>query len=756
MFATTPASFVHSLREYEVVSGAQADEIARTFQPRFTDVRSLAQELVRRGYLTAFQAAQLVQGRGQDLVVGPYRLVNRLGEGGLGEVFKARHAQMDRVVALKLIQKAYLSRPEAIQRFKRETRAAAQLSHPNIVVAHDAGQAGENHYLAMEYLEGVDLARLVQQSGRLAIPLACDLIRQAALGLQYAFKKGVIHRDIKPGNLLVTKTGTNGAAVVKILDFGLARLERETGSKDNLTQLDKVVGTVDYISPEQAENSRKADVRSDIYGLGCSLFYLLSGEPPFPGETSLERLSARLVGKPKSIRLLRSEVPEALEQVLEKMLERDPARRFQTPAKVAEALKPFSHTGKVKARTPNRVSSNALAGGKEIGEVVAADSEPPSRALVNPFANLQDEDKTSLGRSSSSPDMPKPGTRRAGKKPLLRGLIIGGVVTAVLAVILVIVFSRGGDGNQDPGAIVTRDEKTKQAKGKNSPDTDRRNNNKDGQEKKKPIPDGEENKDNPKKKEPPPGIEAKVPPTVRNSLGMEFVKVPAGTFWMSAGGNNAQHDVIINRAFQMGVYPVTQGQWQAVMGNNPSVFSRFGGGKGAVQDISDEDLEQFPVEEVSWNDIQEFLKKLNASEKERGWLYDLPTEAEWEYACRGAASSKEECSFDFYLDKPTNDLSSHQANFKGDEPAGNAPKGPYLARPCKVGSYPPNKLGLYDMNGNVWQWCADFWDPDHRVVRGGAWGTGAGECRAAFRHGNPPTVRGGALGFRLVRFPSGK
>jgi formylglycine-generating enzyme required for sulfatase activity len=231
---------------------------------------------------------------------------------------------------------------------------------------------------------------------------------------------------------------------------------------------------------------------------------------------------------------------------------------------------------------------------------------------------------------------------------------------------------------------------------------------------------------------------------------MDFVKVPAGTFWMSQDGKNTQRQVTITEDFYLGKYPVTQGQWQAVMGNNPSVFSRSGGGSGAVLAISDEDLKQFPVEEVSWNDIQEFLKKLNAAEKDRGWVYRLPTEAEWEYACRGAASSKEECSFDFYLDKLTNDLSSHQANFKGDQPAGNAPKGPYLARPCKVGSYPPNKLGLYDMHGNVWQWCADSWG-SARVVRGGGWGAAGGACRAADRHGNAPVARGGGLGFRVVR-----
>src|SRR5205814_3848525 len=156
----------------------------------------------------------------------------------------------------------------------------------------------------------------------------------------------------------------------------------------------------------------------------------------------------------------------------------------------------------------------------------------------------------------------------------------------------------------------------------------------------------------------------------------------------------------IRQEFEIAVHTVTQGQWQAVMGNNPSWFSRDGGGQDRVKGIKDEELKQFPVEQVSWDDAQEFIQKLNEKEKGKGWLYRLPTEAEWEYACRGGATSEEECSFDYYFAKPTNDLSSKEANFYGDKPAGTADKGPNLQRPTNVGSYPPNKLGLYDMHGN--------------------------------------------------------
>jgi formylglycine-generating enzyme required for sulfatase activity len=238
-------------------------------------------------------------------------------------------------------------------------------------------------------------------------------------------------------------------------------------------------------------------------------------------------------------------------------------------------------------------------------------------------------------------------------------------------------------------------------------------------------------------------------------LDMKFVPLPKGTFYMGGGGGKAGQKTEIKEDFEIAVHTVSQGQWQAVMGNNPSRFSRDGGGKDKVKDITDADLKLFPVESVSWEDAQEFIKKLNEKEAGRGYRYRLPTEAEWEYACRGGATSEEECSFHFYLDKPTNDLSSKQANFNGNYPSGKADKGPYLGRPTKVGSYAPNKLGLYDMQGNVWQWCADLYDPkgSARVIRGGSWYSYGSYCRASARSGYEPPYRGDSLGVRLVRVP---
>jgi formylglycine-generating enzyme required for sulfatase activity len=248
---------------------------------------------------------------------------------------------------------------------------------------------------------------------------------------------------------------------------------------------------------------------------------------------------------------------------------------------------------------------------------------------------------------------------------------------------------------------------------------------------------------------------AEPPKSKEGPLGMKFVPLPKGTFYMGwYVGKGGARKTEIKEDFEIAIYTVTQGQWQELMGNNPSWFSREGG-KETVKDIKDEDLKQFPVEFVSWNDAQEFIKKLNEKEKGKGYLYRLPTEVEWEYACRGGATSEEECSYRFYFAKPTNDLSSEQANFNGTRPEGNAPKGKYLQRTTRVGAYPPNKLGMCDMHGNVWQWCADLHEDGAplRVVRGSSWSYPGKWCDAANRFRHAPTYRSPLFGFRLVRVP---
>jgi hypothetical protein len=290
-----------------------------------------------------------------------YRIVEVLGQGGMGTVYKAQHRLMERLVALKVIDRGLTGNPAVVERFRREVRAAAQLNHPNIVHAYDAEQAMDTHFLVMEFVEGTTLARLVEQQGPLPVAQACDYIRQAAMGLQRAFEHGMIHRDIKPHNLMRTPQG-----VVKILDFGLARLMSETGpalsspgrdafsedaSPASLTQTGMVMGTAEYMAPEQAEDAHAADIRADIYSLGCTLYYLLSGQAPFPEGTVLDKLRAHRTRNPRPLSDFRKDVPPALVHVLERMMAKDPDQRYQTPAEAADALMPFTS-----ARAPRRWS----------------------------------------------------------------------------------------------------------------------------------------------------------------------------------------------------------------------------------------------------------------------------------------------------------------------------------------------------------------------------------------------------------------
>jgi WD40 repeat protein/tRNA A-37 threonylcarbamoyl transferase component Bud32 len=329
--------FLNDLQEYDLLTAAQRDEVRRLPQAQAQDARALARELIDRGWLTPFQANKLLQGHGRSLVLGPYLLLERVGAGGMGEVFKARHRRMKRVVALKLFRGDRRGSPEALQRFFREAEVAAQLAHPNVVLAHDAGQAGDTHYLAMEFVEGTDLARLLQERGRLPPAEACEYVREAALGLQHAHERGLVHRDVKPSNLLLaTREG-----IIKVLDLGLARLHagRAVGQ---ITQEGSLMGTPDYLAPEQALDSAKADTRADVYSLGCTLYHLLAGRPPFPGGTLAEKVLRHQQAEPEPLEGLCPDLPPGLGTVVRRMMAKRPGDRYQTPGQAAAALAPFA------------------------------------------------------------------------------------------------------------------------------------------------------------------------------------------------------------------------------------------------------------------------------------------------------------------------------------------------------------------------------------------------------------------------------
>jgi len=262
-----------------------------------------------------------------------YEVLEFLGAGGMGMVYRARHRLMERVVAVKVLHRCVTEKPDAVERFRREVQAVACLGHPNIVAAFDADQAGEQHFLVMEYVAGVTLARLMKEQGPLDPARACDYIRQAALGLQHAHERGLVHRDLKPGNLIVTPEGQ-----VKILDLGLARLGQSTEQvSGDLTDSGTLMGSVDYLAPEQADEPHHADTRADIYSLGCTLYHLLTGRPPFPEGTLMQKLKAHGQRAPGPLDRPGVAMPAGLDRVVARMLAKDPRQRYQTPGELADA-----------------------------------------------------------------------------------------------------------------------------------------------------------------------------------------------------------------------------------------------------------------------------------------------------------------------------------------------------------------------------------------------------------------------------------
>ena len=314
-----------------------------------------------------------------DLADHPrYRIVEQLGAGGMGVVYKAEHRLMERTVALKIISRGLVSDADAVERFRREVKAAARLSHPNIVTAHDAEQAGDTHFLVMEFVEGITLARLIEKRGVLPITYACHFLRQAALGLHHAHERGMVHRDVKPHNLMVTRKGQ-----LKILDFGLARLAGPAGGKattPDLTAADVVIGTPDFLAPEQARSAQSVDVRADLYSLGCTAYFLLTGRVPFPALTAIEKLYLHCKEEAEPVERLRPEVPPEVAAVVRKLMAKRPEDRYQTAAEVAVALAPFG-----------RISGAQLVGSASFSAVKepAAPSilvSPMTRAEASPSA----------------------------------------------------------------------------------------------------------------------------------------------------------------------------------------------------------------------------------------------------------------------------------------------------------------------------------------------------------------------------------
>jgi serine/threonine protein kinase/formylglycine-generating enzyme required for sulfatase activity len=628
---------------------------------------------------------------------------------------------------------------------------------------------------------------------------------QVAGALAYAHKLGVLHRDVKPGNLLLDLDG-----VVWVTDFGLAKAE----DSDNLTHTGDVLGTLRYMPPEAFEG--KNDARSDVYSLGLTLFELVALRPAYE-ERDRKRLIKRVTtGDPPRLRKLRPDAPRDLVTIVEKAVDRDPARRYPTAQALADDLQRFLDRRPILARRSGAAERlvrwakrNPVVAGAGVAVLLALTAGTTVSYLKYREAEFhrgiaetqQEEAVRQAGIALAKEQEARRQAERAQKaRDFLvsifriseRDLRTGNITARQILLeaerripvefaaqpelrdelIAAIADVKRGIARRVPQAMILEasgDVWRQSATGEPKPVRpealvnldDRLTVGPGGRVRlvflsdfhKEVVKAGCEVTVDEKGCEPADAVLER-----DTSILMSFVRLPKATFYMGWGPPDPRTkeprkgvQTAIPEDFEIAVHTVTQGQWEAVMGFNPSTFSRTGPVKWMVQDISDEELKLFPVEMISWEDAQAFVKKLNRLEQGRGYRYRLPTEAEWEYACRCGATSEEECSYHFYLGKPTNHLSSTDANFNGHYPF-DAPKGPFLARPTRVGTYPPNRLGLCDMHGNVWQWCEAATPGSKEVAgRGGMYGAEGDTCQATSRSVVRPTFRDYTRGFRLVR-----
>ncbi len=362
----TAADFAAAVYAAGLLSDVQAKKLTPAAYAKVPNAESIARQLVKLGWLTAFQAKLLLDG--DPVTFGKYRLLDKLGEGGMGQVFKAQDLKLGRLVALKTIRGDYVNHPQAMKRFDREARAAAALSHPHIVTLYAADEVNGVRYLAMEFIAGADLSQLVQAEGKLPLPQACDYVRQAALGLAHAHAAGLVHRDVKPANLLLAKAPSGAGSSpslypwgqVKVSDLGLARLHVAVDS--GATKDGVMIGTIDYMAPEQARDASGVDAKADLYSLGCTLFHLLTGKMPYAGETVINKMLAHQTDAVPKLREALPTAPEGLEKLLHSLLAKEAKDRPANAGAVADALEPFCNADSKSAAVPKLPSPNKVVG----------------------------------------------------------------------------------------------------------------------------------------------------------------------------------------------------------------------------------------------------------------------------------------------------------------------------------------------------------------------------------------------------------
>jgi len=366
------------------------------------DAKAVADYLVQARLLTNWHCEKLLDRKYKGFFLGKYKLLDHIGTGGMSSVYLAEHTLMHRLRAIKVLPKSRVHDSSYLGRFHREARATAALEHPNIVRAFDVDNQGDTHYLVMEYIEGEDLQCLVSREGPLDCERAANYFAQAAEGLGYAHDRGLIHRDVKPANLLIDRDG-----VLKVLDLGLALFSETEGASLTLQHNENVLGTADYLAPEQAVNSHDVDQRADIYGLGCALYFALTGHPPFHTGTLAQRIARHQTHMPPDIRDERPDCPPELVEICWKMLQKQPADRYQSCQEVAQALNvwlgsrghsfiPSHGDSSTKIAVLAQAASRAGQSGKhasrsaDSGSDVGIGSLNNGRSRVSPDAAVQD------------------------------------------------------------------------------------------------------------------------------------------------------------------------------------------------------------------------------------------------------------------------------------------------------------------------------------------------------------------------------
>lgn len=652
--------------------------------------------------------------------LGLYELIEKIGQGGMGAVWKARHTKLDKLVAIKVLPQHLMQDPGAVSRFEREMKAVGKLEHPHIVRAMDAGHADGIHYLVMEYIEGTDLARLVKSRGPRSVPEACQMVRHAALGLAHAHDHGLVHRDIKPSNLLLSKKGQ-----VKILDLGLARLQSERTNEDvSLTMQGEVMGTPDYMAPEQWHSAHSAGPAADLYALGCTLYHLLTGHPPFADKdhsTYADKMKAHLCESPPLLRAVRPETPEEVESLCQRLLAKNPDDRGSSAKELAQQLQELLKSW-TKAKVPV--------------ETIPWPAPPPG-----------------VGSSEGSTAAPAARWNWFGERAV--PIAVGGVIGLALFLFAILgkwrLFdSEATSATNSGGTVVATDLPRKSG----------------GQAANEPaMALAPFNAAQARARQEAWAYYLGVPLEYTNSIGMKFCLIPPGEYERgsptdrvddllkkaskakgpsipdirpSIASEAPRHRVRISRAFFLSACEVTQGQFTAVMGVNPSHFSSTGAGHEKVAKLN---RDRLPVESVSFGQAVEFCQRLSqmdvvAAKSGSGSsqeAYRLPTDAEWEYACRAGTTTWFCCG----------NSDSEIGKFGWNRRGSTAPSG----------SLRSNAFGLFDMHGNVWEMCQDFFAADdyaslgrevvesptgpplgsEHVIRGGGFTSPPILCRSASR-----------------------